>query len=166
MIECGRIPSGEPFAPTDEASRRSLVHGIERPPAAREEKSDDLVHLDGESISQRHDRSPWRATHRDRPHLSERRVGGFHLPHPAHDRISIYPEDIIKAQFDASKTLSILLSAILPVSLIVGGIGIMSVMLVSVAERTREIGVRVAVGATEEAIQLQFLGESIMLSPI
>jgi putative ABC transport system permease protein len=63
-----------------------------------------------------------------------------------------------------SKTLTVLLIAIASISLIVGGIGIMNVMLVSVTERTREIGVRVAVGATEEAIQLQFLGESVMLS--
>jgi len=74
------------------------------------------------------------------------------------------PEDIIQAQLDASRTLTILLIAIASISLLVGGIGIMNVMLVSVTERTREIGVRVAVGATEEAIQLQFLGESIMLS--
>ena len=65
---------------------------------------------------------------------------------------------------EASKTLTVLLIAIASISLIVGGIGIMNVMLVSVTERTREIGVRVAVGATEEAIQLQFLGESVMLS--
>src|ERR1035437_4381944 len=74
------------------------------------------------------------------------------------------PEDVIQAQLEASRTLTVLLIAIASISLLVGGIGIMNVMLVSVTERTREIGVRVAVGATEEAIQLQFLGESIMLS--
>ena len=74
------------------------------------------------------------------------------------------PEDIIQAQLEASRTLTLLLVAIASISLIVGGIGIMNVMLVSVTERTREIGVRVSVGATEEAIQLQFLAESVMLS--
>jgi putative ABC transport system permease protein len=74
------------------------------------------------------------------------------------------PEDIIQAQLEASRTLSALLIAIASISLLVGGIGIMNVMLVSVTERTREIGVRMAVGATESAIQVQFLGESVMLS--
>lgn len=92
---------------------------------------------------------------RDRHHLRPEEEDDFNIRNP---------EDIIQAQLDASKTLTILLIAIASVSLIVGGIGIMNVMLVSVTERTREIGVRVAVGATEEAIQLQFLGESIMLS--
>ena len=92
---------------------------------------------------------------RDRHHLRPEEEDDFNVRNP---------EDIIQAQLDASKTLTLLLIAIASVSLIVGGIGIMNVMLVSVTERTREIGVRVAVGATEEAIQLQFLGESIMLS--
>jgi putative ABC transport system permease protein len=92
---------------------------------------------------------------RDRHHLRPEEEDDFNIRNP---------EDIIQAQLDASKTLTILLIAIASVSLIVGGIGIMNVMLVSVTERTREIGVRVAVGASEHAIQLQFLGESIMLS--
>jgi putative ABC transport system permease protein len=92
---------------------------------------------------------------RDRHHLRPDEEDDFNIRNP---------EDIIQAQLDASKTLTVLLIAIASVSLIVGGIGIMNVMLVSVTERTREIGVRVAVGATEEAIQLQFLGEAVMLS--
>jgi putative ABC transport system permease protein len=92
---------------------------------------------------------------RDRHHLRPEEEDDFNIRNP---------EDIIQAQLDASKTLTILLIAIASVSLIVGGIGIMNVMLVSVTERTREIGVRVAVGATEGAIQIQFLGESVMLS--
>ena len=92
---------------------------------------------------------------RDRHHLRAEEEDDFNIRNP---------EDIIQAQLEASRTLTILLIAIASISLLVGGIGIMNVMLVSVTERTREIGVRVAVGATEEAIQLQFLGESVMLS--
>ncbi len=92
---------------------------------------------------------------RDRHHLRPEEDDDFNIRNP---------EDIIQAQLEASKTLTVLLIAIASVSLVVGGIGIMNVMLVSVTERTREIGVRVAVGATEEAIQLQFLGEAVMLS--
>jgi putative ABC transport system permease protein len=92
---------------------------------------------------------------RDRHHLRPEEDDDFNVRNP---------EDVIQAQLEASRTLTILLIAIASISLIVGGIGIMNVMLVSVTERTREIGVRVAVGATEAAIQLQFLGESVMLS--
>jgi putative ABC transport system permease protein len=92
---------------------------------------------------------------RDRHHLRPEMPDDFNIRNP---------EDVIQAQLAASRTLTILLVTIASISLLVGGIGIMNVMLVSVTERTREIGVRVAVGATEAAIQLQFLGESVMLS--
>jgi putative ABC transport system permease protein len=60
--------------------------------------------------------------------------------------------------------MTVLLGAIAGVSLLVGGIGIMNIMLISVTERTREIGIRLAVGATEQDIQMQFLSEAIVMS--
>ncbi len=94
---------------------------------------------------------------RERHHLKSQEDDDFNIRSP---------EDIINAQLAASRILTLLLASVASLSLIVGGIGIMNIMLVSVTQRTREIGVRLAVGATDWDVQVQFLAEAAVLGAL
>jgi putative ABC transport system permease protein len=94
---------------------------------------------------------------RDRHHIRQGQDDDFFVRNLA---------DVADLAAQASKVMTALLASIASVSLLVGGIGIMNIMLVSVTERTREIGIRMAIGATESDVQRQFLIEAIVLSLI
>jgi putative ABC transport system permease protein len=91
---------------------------------------------------------------RERHHLRPDEEDDFNIRHPA---------DVAQVGADAQRVMTLLLASIASISLVVGGIGIMNIMLVSVTERTHEIGLRMAVGATESDVQIQFLGEAVVL---
>ncbi len=93
--------------------------------------------------------------------LRERRRLG---PRDEDDFFVMDMQQIVAAVSGTTQTLTALLGAVAAVSLLVGGIGIMNIMLVSVTERTREIGIRLAVGAMESEVLLQFLVEAVTLS--
>jgi putative ABC transport system permease protein len=94
---------------------------------------------------------------RQRHHVMWDQEDDFNLRHPA---------DIAKASAASQHIMTLLLASIASVALVVGGIGIMNIMLVSVTERTREIGIRLAVGARGRDIRSQFLVEAVTLSLI
>ena len=90
-----------------------------------------------------------------------------HIADPSQDDFTIRDQNqILQTAQRISQSLTVLLVSIAAVSLIVGGIGIMNIMLVSVTERTREIGVRMAIGARPQDVMIQFLIEAVMLSAI
>jgi putative ABC transport system permease protein len=94
---------------------------------------------------------------RERHHVLADQEEDFNLRHPV---------DLAKASAASQRIMTLLLGSIASVALLVGGIGIMNIMLVSVSERTREIGIRMAVGARGRDILAQFLVEAVTLSLI
>jgi putative ABC transport system permease protein len=92
--------------------------------------------------------------------LLDQRHGG------AGDYTLVVPQQLYRQNQKTQRIFSIVMGSIAGVSLLVGGIGIMNIMLVSVTERTREIGIRLAIGAEEGEIQRQFLLEAIILTSL
>lgn len=92
---------------------------------------------------------------RERRHLSPSDDDNFHV---------MDMKELVRMLTGTTQMMTALLSAVAAVSLLVGGIGIMNIMLVSVTERTREIGIRLAIGALEREVLLQFLVEAVVLS--
>ena len=90
--------------------------------------------------------------------MLERRHGG------TADFEIVVPELLLKQEQKTKNLFNVVLAVIASISLIVGGIGIMNIMLASVLERTREIGLRLALGATKKDVTMQFLGEAISIS--
>jgi putative ABC transport system permease protein len=91
---------------------------------------------------------------RERHRIAENQADDFNIQ---------TPDEQIKMREEAARTMATMLAGIAAVSLIVGGVGIMNIMLVSVAERTREIGIRMAIGARTWDVRLQFLAEALVL---
>ena len=91
---------------------------------------------------------------RARHHIREGTPDDFNVRHPT---------EIAEAIAASARTMEVLLASVASVSLLVGGVGIMNIMLVSVTERTREIGLRMAVGARARDVLRQFLAEAVVL---
>jgi len=136
------------FVPVTTAQRRlfrSVIPGFVRRITVRTEVPEDLEAAEREI----------RALLRQRHRISDGREDDFTIRNLT---------QILETAAESTRVMSLLLGAVASVSLLVGGIGIMNIMLVSVTERTREIGIRMAVGARRRDIRFQFLAEAMMLS--
>jgi putative ABC transport system permease protein len=94
---------------------------------------------------------------RERHHIHGDQLDDFNIRHPV---------ELANAMADSARLMEMFLASVASIALVVGGIGIMNIMLVSVTERTREIGVRMAIGASEKVVQMQFLTEAVVMSTI
>ena len=128
---------------------------LERNPAANYIKGQIMVQMTSDDLADRTIASIT-ALLRDRHHLDDQ-DDDFRIRNPA---------EFAKAQQDSTQRIATLLAIVAGVSLFVGGIGVMNIMLVSVIERTREIGIRMAVGAKPIDVMTQFLVESLVLAAI
>jgi len=140
------------------------------------EDEDDIILVPLTTLQKKITGQPWlrwimvSAVSREASYAAQKQIAGL-----LRDRHHIRPgtdddffvrnlADMADVADEAGRVMTLLLASIASVSLIVGGIGIMNIMLVSVTERTREIGLRMAIGATEGNVQQQFLTEAVVLS--
>ncbi len=136
-----------------QTARRRMASSAALPPGAVQQISVGVADADALSLTQSEIEALLRQRHKIQP--------------GAEDDFSVRNlAEIVSARTQATKLMSLLLGAVAGISLIVGGIGIMNIMLVSVTERIREIGLRMAVGAGPRDIRRQFLAEAILISLI
>ena len=103
--------------------------------------------------------------HKEQLQSTQDAIEAYLKKHTLHKNISFRsPKTLIDSAKKSTQTMNILLIMIGSISLLVGGIGVMNIMLVSVSERHQEIGIRLAIGARKKDIQLQFLIEAVCLS--
>ncbi len=144
--------------------------------AAMSDDQDDIILIPLTTLQKKVTGQPWlrwimvSAVSREASYAAQKQIASLlrdrhHIRPGAEDDFFVRNlADMADVADEAGRVMTLLLASIASVSLVVGGIGIMNIMLVSVTERTREIGLRMAIGATEGNVQQQFLTEAVVLS--